>query len=161
MKTFLFFFLLVAFVSCSRDASEKETPVEPADAAAVMAMQQQEIALRQTSSQLATATTPEQRHHLDSVYHHQDSVYWHHHNQYSHQNTHAHNDHHHQWVHYDPTVDHSHHYHPVYPNHPHDSLIVVSNGHHPNHTVYHHNLHSLHDHHVIDSLHHIHQMHHH
>ena len=79
MKTTLliYFALLVA---CQREDNEIDA-LDSADAAALAGMQQQTTALRQTITQLVSATTPSQRHHWDSVYHHQDSVYWHHHHQ--------------------------------------------------------------------------------
>ena len=160
MKTSLFCLLIVALISCSRNI-ETEITLNPSDAAAVTGMVQEFNNLLVTSGELASASTAQQKHHLDSIYHHHDSLFWHYHSLYNEINHHPHNDHLHKWVPYDHTIDHSHHFHPVYPHNIHDSLIVVPNGHHPHHTIHHSEIHSIHDHHRIDSLHNIHQVYHH
>lgn len=159
MKTIFAFLVVLAIVSCSKN-EKTDTALSASDAAAVAGMLQETDSLYQASAQLRAATTPQQIHHLDSVFHHHDTLYWHHHNQYNENNPHPHNDHHHQWVPYDHSVDHSHHYHHPYEGHANDSLIVVSNGHHPDYTTHHPDIHDLHDHHVTDSLHHLHQTYH-
>lgn len=160
MKAISFCLLILLGFSCST-SNEAEMDLNAADAAAVSGMLQETNNLKHTAANLTSATTSPERHHWDSIYHHHDSVYWHHHNTYNTANHHPHNDHHHQWVPYDHVVDHSHHYHPPYPGHPHDSLVVIPNGHHSNHNTSHSSAHNLHDHHVMDSLHHIHQSYHH
>ncbi len=97
--------------------------------------------------------------HWDSLYHHHDSLFWHHHYGYHH-GTYAHDDHQHTWTHYDSTINHNHHHHHVYPGHPHDSLITTHNNSNHNNNDKHHHGHDWNHHHVLDSLHHIHNLHH-
>ena len=160
MKTIIFNLLVLVLISCSRN-NETEITLNSSDVAAVAAMAVETNNLVLSSTELKSATTSEQIHHWDSIFHHHDSLFWHHHSLYNENNHNPHNDHHHVWIHYEPSIDHSHHYHPVYPNHPGDSVINASNGHHSDYTNYHPEIHSLHDHHVIDSLHHLHQVYHH
>lgn len=160
MKTTLFCVLIFTLVSCSKN-KETEVSLNASDAAAVAGMLAEINSLGQAASHLDSAITSEQKHHWDSIYHHHNSLYWHHHNNYNVVNSHPHNDHEHQWVPYNPNIDHSHHYHHPYSANAHDSLVVVSNGHHPDHNANHPDIHNLHDHQVVDSLHRIHQIHHH
>jgi hypothetical protein len=100
--------------------------------------------------------------HWDSMYHHHDSLYWHHHSEYRHDSA-THDDHHHYWTHYDATVDHSHHHHHIYTEHghEHDSLLIITTGDHVHDNTDHHfHGHDLQDHHLLDSIHHIHELHH-
>lgn len=162
MKTFLVKLIVLILLTATILSCEKKSDAEPAvdqTDVALSAMNIELNNLKDLSIQLASTTNPQQQSHLDNSFHHHDSLYWHHHHTYNSSHN-AHNDHTHQFVHYDPNVNHSHHYHPAYPDHLHDSLIVVPNGHHPNHHTYHPGIHSLHDHHVIDSLHKVHQNHH-
>ena len=158
MKTMLYAFFLMLFAACAKTENAKDEVLAPTDAMAVAAMKLEVSALQTTAHQLSGST--EQQTHLDSSYHHHDSLFWHHHAQYNHANHNTHIDHHHQWVAYDPHVDHSHHYHPVYPGHPHDSLVVIPNGHHPATTASHPDIHTIQDHHSIDSLHRLHHRYH-
>ena len=160
MKTNLTCILILTMISCSKN-NETAVILNSADAVAVAAMAGEIINLKQAASHLQSAATPEQSLHWDSIYHHHNSLYWHHHNNYNAQNGHPHNDHGHNWMPYNPNVDHSHHYHHPYSVNPHDSLVIVSNNHHPDQKTHDPKIHNLNDHHVVDSLHNIHQVHHH
>lgn len=151
--------LLALIVSCTK-STENVQELNTTDIAAVTGMVGEVNFLRQASLQLSTASTPQQRHHADSSFHHHDSLHWVHHSHYNTTNNHPHNDHIHNWVPYNPTVNHTHHYHPHHPGHPNDSLVVILNGHHTAPAPHHPGVHTINDHHVMDSLHHVHQGHH-
>jgi hypothetical protein len=154
MKTILFCFLTILLVACSRNDGSEVT-LNASDADAVAGMAQESNNILEAIAHLQSVTAPDQIHHWDSTYKYHDSLYWHHHSEYNHANGHPHNDHHHEWTHYDTGTDHSHHYHHPYPEHTHDSLVVISNGHHPDANTYHPDIHGLHDHHVMDSVDHV------
>ena len=160
MKITVFAFIVIVLISCSRNNVSNES-LSAADLAAITGMAKESDNLKAASSHLTAATHLSEIKHWDSVYHQADSLYWHHHSAYNVANHHPHNDHEHQWVPYDHRIDHTKHYHHNYPGHPHDSLIVVSNGHHLNQEVTHSDVHNVNDHHVADSLHHLHQNYHH
>lgn len=107
-------------------------------------------------SMMGTPLVNEQ-HHWDSLYHHHDSIFWHHHNAYHHE-TYPHDDHHHEWVQLPHTPDYHHDHN--YPGHPADSLITGENDHHHDNSDHHHDGHDMHHHHVADSLHNVHNLHH-
>jgi hypothetical protein len=151
MNTILFCFLTILLVACSRN-DETEVILNPSDVAAVAGMAEESNNILAAIAELEAATTSEEIHYWDSTYKHHDSLYWHHHSEYNSANGHPHNDHHHEWTHYDTGTDHSHHYHHPYPEHVNDSLVVISNDHHPNVNIHHPDIHGLHDHHVMDSL---------
>jgi hypothetical protein len=97
--------------------------------------------------------------HWDSLYHYHDSLFWHHHNLFHHDH-YTHDDHHHTWTDYDPHVDHTHHFHHTYPGHEHDSLITDHSIHVHDNNDHHYEGHDWQDHHLLDSLHNIHNAHH-
>jgi hypothetical protein len=156
MKILVFGFGIILMISCTRNNQGSQL-LTATDLAAITGMSKEANNLKASSTQLSYASNHSAIKHWDSVYHHADSVYWHHHSQYNHANHHSHNDHHHQWVAYDHAIDHSKHYHPVYPGHPHDSLVTVSNGHHPVANTHHPDIHTITDHRLLDSLHRLHQ----
>lgn len=158
MKTICFLFLsIILFSSCGKNNSSKET-IRQDDVSASTGMTNKLSSLRQALTNLTGAQNSGQQHHWDSIYHHHDSLFWHHHNNYHH-NTYTHDDHSHQWVPYDPAINHSHHYHHSYPGHLNDSLIIVLNNHHHTNCDHHPGHHICH-HHTMDSLHHVHNLHH-
>ncbi|MEP6615931.1 MAG: hypothetical protein ABJA57_05100 [Ginsengibacter sp.] len=160
MKTSIFYITCFFIISCSK-TTDTAGNLDASDAAAVSGMINETNILMGVSTQLEHAVTSDQIHHLDNLYDEHDSIFWHHHNSYNEANNQPHNDHTHAWVPYDPSIDHSHHFHPAYPDHFHDSLVEVPNNHHADYNIYHPDIHSLHDHHVIDSLEHLHQLYHH
>lgn len=159
MKTICFLFIAtLLFTGCDKNNESKET-VEQDDLSASVSMTSELSGMQQSLSSLTAAQSPDQRHHWDSAYHHHDSLFWHHHNNYHH-NTYTHDDHGHQWIPYDPAVNHHPHYHHPYPGHLNDSLVTTPNNHHHNNNDNHHPAHDMNHHHTLDSLHHVHNVHH-
>jgi hypothetical protein len=159
MKPLLLLLLIALGYSCAKN-KDNEEGLSTVDAAASAGIATELNQLAVSTTNLQNAISPAERHHWDSSFHHHDSLHWVHHSHYNTGNHHPHNDHHHEWVPYDPNINHHHHYHPIYPGHPHDTIVVVPNHHHTTHHEYHPGIHGLHDHHLIDSLHHIHAAHH-
>ena len=156
----IFYFLLVLssfFYACNKSDNTTET-LSSEDIAAANGMSTQLTGMQQSLNNLISASDANQRRHWDSIYHRHDSLFWHHHNNYHH-NVYAHDDHGHQWVPYDPAVNHHNHHHPHYPGHLNDSLIVTTNNHHHTNCDHHPGHHICH-HHTINSLHHLHILHH-
>jgi hypothetical protein len=158
MKTYLLVFAALLFiVSCDKKNTSTDT-IQPDDLSASVAMTGEISSLQQSVTNLVGASNISQRLYWDSAYHHHDSLFWHHHNIYHH-GTYTHDDHTHHWVPYDPAINHHGHHHPQYPGHLNDSLITITNNHqhvncehHPGHHICHH--------HTMDSLHHVHNLHH-
>lgn len=159
MKTIYILFTALVFVaaSCDKKNDSIET-IQPEDLSASVSMTTELTALQQSVSNLSSASNLSQRLYWDSVYHHHDSLFWHHHNIYHH-GTYNHDDHSHHWVPYDPSVNHHGHHHPQYPGHLNDSLITTANN-HPHVNCDHHPGHHICHHHTMDSLHHVHNLHH-
>jgi len=158
MKTlFLVFAVLTFIVSCDKKNTSPET-IQPDDLSASVAMTGEISSLQQSVTNLVVASNISQRLYWDSAYHHHDSLFWHHHNIYHH-GTYTHDDHTHHWVPYDPAINHHGHHHPQYPGHPNDSLVTTPN-HHPHVNCEHHPGHHICHHHTMDSLHHVHNIHH-
>lgn len=159
MKTYSFLFMLLfSLIACDKNNNSAET-LDPEDITASANMTTSLSGMQQSLDNLLAASDVNQRHHWDSTYHHHDSLFWHHHNDYHH-NTYTHDDHDHQWVAYDPAVNHHHHYHHPYPGHPNDSLVSTPNNHHHDNNDHHHPGHDLNHHHLLDSLHQVHNVHH-
>lgn len=156
MKPSLFVLAMLLIVSCSKTA-EPDVSLSPTDAVASAGIVTELNNLAVAAPNLQAAATTLVRHHWDSAFHHHDSLQWVHHRHYNTPNNHPHNDHHHRWVPYDPAGNHAHHYHPVQRGHGNDS-IVVPNNHHTSHQTFHPGVQGLHDHHLVNSLHHIHRL---
>ena len=150
--------LIIAVFVSSCNKNESTETIQQDDLAASVAMTGELSDMRQSVNSLITAPNPTQRLYWDSVYHHHDSLFWHHHNVYHH-GTYTHDDHSHQWVPYDPTINHHGHHHPQYPGHLNDSLVTITNNHHHVNCEHHPGHHICH-HHTMDSLHHVHNLHH-
>lgn len=138
-----------------------ERPLSSEDSIAAVNIRTEYAAMRTSLDSMLATPHHTVALHWDSVYHHHDSLLWHHHSSYHHDSA-AHDDHHHAWTGYDPGVDHTHHYHHTYPvpGHEHDSLVVVTDHHAHDNTDNHFHGHGWHDHHLIDSIHHVYSIHH-
>lgn len=157
MKIICLFILVIFFIGCDKNNGSKET-VQADDLSASLSMTNELTDMRQAVTNLIAGQSYQQRHYWDSIYHHLDSLFWHHHNNYHHQ-TYIHDDHTHHWTSYDPAINHSHHFHHPYPGHLNDSLVTTTNSHHHT-TCDHHPGHHICHHHTMDSLHHVHNLHH-
>ena len=154
---FILFIAVLFIVGCDKKNEPTET-IQPVDIAASAGITSELSSLQQSVTNLSAAQNTAQRLYWDSAYHHHDSLFWHHHNMYHH-NTYSHDDHSHQWVPYDPAVNHHGHHHPQYPGHLNDSLVTTTNNHHHINCEHHPGHHICH-HHTMDSLHHVHNLHH-
>ncbi|MEO7922202.1 MAG: hypothetical protein ABIR30_00840 [Chitinophagaceae bacterium] len=158
MKIFYFLLVLSLFIyACNKSAATTET-LNPEDLTAAAGMSTEISVMQLSLDNLISASDANQRRHWDSAYHHHDSLFWHHHNNYHH-NVYLHDDHSHQWIPYDPAVNHHNHHHPHYPGHLNDSLIVINNNHHHTNCDHHAGHHICH-HHTMQTLHHLHNLHH-
>jgi len=158
MKNSLFLFLIITLLfSCNKNNNSSE-PLAVDDLTASHEMASQLSEMEVSLNSLISAPTLDQRLYWDSTYHHHDSIFWYHHNIYHH-NTYLHDDHSHHWVPYDPTINHHGHHHPPYPGHLNDSLVTTTNNHHHVNCEHHPGHHICH-HHTMDSLHHVHNLHH-
>lgn len=157
MKTIFFLFLaIMLFISCDKNNQSGEIKHE--DLSASVSMTSELTAMQQSLNSLVAAQGLNQRQFWDSAYHYHDSLFWHHHNNYHH-NTYVHDDHNHRWVAYDPGINHHYHYHHPYPGHLNDSLVTTPNSHHHTDCAHHPGHHICH-HHTMDSIHHVHNIHH-
>ena len=164
MKKITLFFASIFFLAaCNKTADNGITTpseiISPVDSIATTAMRSDLNGMGNSLDSLMA--TPHYTHqlHWDSLYHHHDSMFWYHHNLFHHDH-YTHDDHHHSWTNYDPHIDHSHHYHHPFPGHDHDSLVTTHNGHEHDNNDHHYTGHDLHDHQILDSLHHLHGFHH-
>lgn len=151
--------IALIFISCDKTNDNNVNVLSSDDLIASQNMQTQQLSIGSSLNNLVAATNTADRLYWDNLYHQHDSAFWAHHDHYHHE-TYPHDDHHHQWVPYDPTINHHHHYHHHYPNHLNDSLVIVQNNHHHNNSDHHFPGHDWHQHQVLDSLHHIHNLYH-
>lgn len=151
-------FISAILVAMACNKNESTETIQQDDLSASVAMTGELSSLQQSMNSLMAAPNITQRLYWDSVYHHHDSLYWHHHNIYHH-NTYLHDDHSHAWLPYDPAINHHGHHHPQYPGHLNDSLVTTTNNHHHVNCEHHPGHHICH-HHTMDSLHHVHNLHH-
>ncbi|MCA6441447.1 MAG: hypothetical protein IM581_16070 [Chitinophagaceae bacterium] len=156
MKPIYVLLITVFVLSCNKNESTET--IQHDDLSASVAMAGELSAMQQSVNSLMIAPNHTQRLYWDSVYHHHDSLFWHHHNVYHH-STYTHDDHSHQWIPYDPIINHHGHHHPQYPGHLNDSLVTTTNNHHHVNCEHHPGHHICH-HHTMDSLHHVHNIHH-
>lgn len=158
MRIILLLSVLFCLLSACNKSSNTGEVIATVDLAASSTMASQISGMSISLTNLVAAPNMGQRLYWDSAYHHHDSLFWHHHNIYHH-NTYSHDDHSHHWIPYDPAINHHGHHHPHYPGHLNDSLVTTANNHH--HTnCEHHNGHHICHHHTIDSIHHVHNLHH-
>jgi len=153
---FVLFIVTIQFISCDKNNQSGEITLD--DLSASASMTSELSSMQQSLNSLVASQSLGQRQFWDSAYHHHDSLFWHHHNNYHH-NTYTHDDHDHHWVAYDPGINHHFHYHHPYPGHLNDSLVTTPNNHHHTDCAHHPGHHICH-HHTIDSLHHVHNLHH-
>ncbi len=157
-KILLFIRFSLLVFSCNR--KKENTGTEGISSADIQATSDMNYEIKEMADAIdSMIQTPHTslKHHWDSVYHHHDSLFWHHHGGYSHSNTH--DDHTHTYT--PPVHQPDYHQHHWYPNHPHDSMIVVHGTHHHDSTNYHHHSgHDYHHHSQLDSIHHLHNIHH-
>jgi hypothetical protein len=159
MKTLAFLIILsLVITACNRNNDSNNETLSPDDLVASSGMSTEVSAMQLSLNNLLAASDANQRHHWDSAYHHHDSLFWHHHSIYHH-NSYSHDDHSHHWAPYDPAINHQHHYHHSYPGHLNDSLVTETNDHHHTNCEHHPGHHICH-HHTMDSLHHLHNVHH-
>ncbi len=155
--------LLVMLAGCQKQSAnlpgDKNT-LETLDSIAAVQMSSELTSMSTVLESLLSGTNHAHQQHWDNLYHQHDSVFWHHHNQYHHE-TYTHDDHYHQWVPYNTTISHTGHFHHAYPSHANDSLVTNANIHHLNVVNHPFNGHHIRQHHTLDSLHHLHNSHHH
>lgn len=154
---FLLIAIICSLIACNKTNNSGEN-IATDDLIATTAMTSELSNMEIALSNLKIAPNISQRLYWDSAYHHHNSLFWHHHNIYHH-NTYSHDDHSHHWAPYDPAINHHGHHHPQYPGHLNDSLVITTNNHHHTNCEHHPGHHICH-HHTIDSLHHVHNLHH-
>jgi hypothetical protein len=160
MKVLLgFFALILVALSCDKKQDKNTDVLSNEDLITSQNMESELVSMQQALDNLRAATNNADRIYWDNLYHHHDSLFWVHHDHYHHEH-YNHDDHHHQWLSYDPNIDHHHHYHHPFPNHPNDSLATTPNNHHHDNHDHHFPGHDLNHHHVLDSLHVIHNSYH-
>lgn len=158
MKIILLLLAMISsLIACNKPGNSSES-IAPGDLMATTTMTSELSDINIALSNLKAAINMSQRLYWDSAYHHHDSLFWHHHNIYHH-NTYSHDDHSHHWVPYDPAINHHGHHHHPFPGHLNDSLVTTTNNHHHTNCEHHPGHHICH-HHTMDSLHHLHNLHH-